>query len=317
MGVLNTLLVCAVLIALVACAPVMPVAETTSAPAPDAFEHPEALATTEWLAEHLDDANLRIVDVRWEAQSDYAAAHIPGAVYADLFTDLMVPDAPVPSVAPPPDSFSTTMQRLGIGPETTVVAYDIMGGAEGAARLWWLLHYYGHEDVKLLDGGWTKWQLEEQPVEAGEVIPEVGTFIAAEPREEWRATAPLVQSAIDNADFMLIDALPVELYTGEAPHTPQTPPMRDGHIPSAKNLPAPDNLDPTTTALLPRSELEQRWSELGLLEGQQAITYCEAGVYSALDFFILYQLGHEDVRLYEMSLMEWGVDPAYPMESGG
>jgi thiosulfate/3-mercaptopyruvate sulfurtransferase len=314
MGILNMLLVCVVLIALTACTAVMPVEETTSAPAPDAFEHPEALATTEWLADHLNDANLRIVDVRWQDQPNYTAAHIPGAVYADLFTDLMVPDAQVPSVAPPPELFSTTMQRLGIGPNTTVVAYDVMGGAMGAARLWWLLHYYGHDNVKVLDGGWTKWELEERSVEAGEFTPEAGTFVAAAPREEWRATAPLVQLAMDNADFMVIDALPVENYTGEVPHEP---PMRDGHIPSAKNLPAPDNLDPTTMALLPRSELEQRWAGLGLHEDQQAITYCEAGVYSALDFFILYQLGHENVRLYERSLMEWGTDPAYPMELGG
>ena len=93
--------------------------------------------------------------------------------------------------------------------------------------------------------------------------------------------------------------------------------MRDGHIPSATNLPAPDNLDPTTMALLPRSELEQRWAGLGLQEDQEAITYCEAGVFSALDFFILYQLGHENVRLYERSLLEWGTDPVYPMELGG
>jgi thiosulfate/3-mercaptopyruvate sulfurtransferase len=314
MNILRLLIVCALLFALVACMPVMPVEETAGNPAYEAFEHPEALATTEWLAEHLDDTNLRIVDVRWQAKSDYEAAHIPGAVYADLFDDLFVPDAPVVSVAPSPEAFSATMQRLGIGPDTTVVAYDIMGGAEGGARLWWLLHYYGHENVKLLDGGIAKWELEGRDVESGEVIADPGTFEAGSPREEWRADASMVQSAMDNPDVMVIDALTVELYTGEAP---QGEPMRDGHIPTATNLPAPDNLDPTTTALLPRSELEKRWAGLGLKGNQEAITYCQAGVYSALDFFILYQLGHENVRLYERSLLEWAVDPVYPMEMGG
>jgi len=310
----NVLLICSMLVALVGCTAVMSVEESPVVHESEDFEHPEALASTEWLADNLDDANLRIVDVRWQAKSDYEAAHIPGAVYADLLDDLMVPDADVVSVAPTPDAFTATMQRLGIGPDITVVVYDIMGGAEGGARLWWLLHYYGHDNVKVLDGGLTKWELEGRPVESGEVTTDTGTFVAAAPREEWRADAETVQAAIDDSEVMVIDALPVELYTGEEP---QGEPMRDGHIPTATNLPAPDNLDPTTTALLPRSELEKRWAELGLQEDQEAITYCQAGVYSALDFFILYQLGHESIRLYERSLLEWGVDPAYPMEMGG
>jgi thiosulfate/3-mercaptopyruvate sulfurtransferase len=277
------------------------------------FAHPEALVTTDWLADHLNDANLRVVDVRFGGLTDYEAAHIPGAVHADLFLDLMTPDAEFVSVAPPADQFSATMQRLGIDNDTTVVAYDPMGNAMGAARLWWLLHYYGHDDVKLLNGGWTKWELEGRPTETGTVTPAPGTFTAGAPREEWRATIGDVEQAVDTPELALIDALPLDLFTGETPHED---PMRAGHIPTAKNLPAPDILDPTTMALLPRDELSQLWASLGVQDAEGTIVYCEAGVFSALDFFVLYQLGQEDIQLYETSLMEWGTLPDYPMELG-
>jgi thiosulfate/3-mercaptopyruvate sulfurtransferase len=205
------------------------------------------------------------------------------------------------------------MQRLGIDNDTRVVVYDTMGGAMGGARLWWLLHYYGHDDVKLLNGGWTKWTLEGRPTEAVAVTLAAGAFTAGAPRDEWRATIDEVQKAVDAADLALIDALPFTMYTGEEPHSE---PIRDGHIPTARNLPAPDNLDPTTQALLPKDELAQHWASLGLQDAQRPITYCEAGVFSALDFFVLYQLGYEHMRLYEASLMEWGTLPLYPMEIG-
>ena len=177
----------------------------------------------------------------------------------------------------------------------------------------WLLTYYGRDNVKLLNGGRTQWTLEDRPIETGRLTPTPGTFTSGAPRDQWRATVSRVQEAIGDSDIMLIDALPAEMYTGEAEHSP---PIRAGHIPAAKNLPTPDNLDPTAPALLPRDELGKHWAALGLQEGQEAITYCESGVFSALDLFVLYQLGHEKLRLYETSLMEWGTDPSYPMETG-
>jgi thiosulfate/3-mercaptopyruvate sulfurtransferase len=253
------------------------------------------------------------VDVRFDGLADYEAAHIPGAVHADLFLDLMTPEAEFASVAPPAGQFSATMQRLGIDDDTTVVVYDTMGGAMGGARLWWLLNYYGHDDVKLLNGGWTKWELEGRPTEAGTVTPETGTFTAGAPREAWRATIDEVEQAMDRPELALIDALPFDMYTGETAHEE---PIRDGHIPTAKNLPAPDTLDPTTMALLPRDELSRRWAALGLQDAEGTVIYCQGGVFSAMDFFVLYELGQEDIQLYETSLMEWGTLPDYPMEVG-
>jgi thiosulfate/3-mercaptopyruvate sulfurtransferase len=305
---------------LAGCAPIAP---PLVAPAPAAttvveaeiaeYAHPEALVTTAWLADHLNDANLRIVDVRRKDVAAYEAEHIPGAIHADLIQDLMSPQDAVISRVPPAEVFSATMQRLGIDNDTTVVVYDPAGGYMGAARLWWILRYYGHDDVKLLNGGLAKWKLEGRQLEQGNITPPAGTFTAGAPRPEWRAEADQVSTAIADPQFLLVDALPAGMFTGEAKHSE---PIRDGHIPTARNLPAPGLIDVESTALLPREALAQKWATLTPQAEQQAIVYCEGGVFSAFDFFVLYQLGHEKIRLYEASLREWGVDPAYPMESG-
>lgn len=312
--------VCALLLVLTGCMPITP---SPAARGPETatgveaeiadYAHPEALATTTWLADHLADTNLRIVDVRRKNVAAYEEEHIPGAVHADLVQDLMSPQDAVVTRVPSADSFSATLQRLGINNDTTVVVYDPNGGYMGAARLWWLLHYYGHDNVKLLNGGLTKWKLEGRPLEQGNVTPPAGNFVAGMPRTEWRAEADQVSAAIGDAKFLLVDALPAGMFTGEAKHSE---PIRDGHIPTARNLPAPSLVDADSTALLPQATLAAQWAALTPQTEQEAIVYCEGGVFSAFDFFVLYQLGHENIWLYEASLREWGVDPAYPMETG-
>jgi thiosulfate/3-mercaptopyruvate sulfurtransferase len=316
------------LVSLLGCRPVQPSAAVNpvAAPAEDAvyavpaadeeiaeYAHPEALATTTWLAEHLDNPSVRIVDVRRNDLAGYEAGHIPGAVHADLVQDLMSPQAAVVTTAPSADAFSATMQRLGIDNDSTVVVYDPVGGYMGAARLWWLLRYYGHDDVKLLNGGLVKWQAEGQSLARGSSQPEAGTFVAGAPHNEWRADASQVTSAIGDTQFLIVDALPPGMFTGEVNHSE---PIRDGHIPTAQNLPAPGLIDAESGVLLPRAELARQWEALQSQPNQEAIVYCEAGVFSAFDVFVLYQLGHENIRLYETSLREWGVNPDFPMETG-
>jgi thiosulfate/3-mercaptopyruvate sulfurtransferase len=311
----HALLICALLLVLAGCRPIAAVPEAASAVEAEIAEyaHPEALATTAWLAEHLDDPNVRIVDVRRNDLPGYETGHIPGAIHADLMKDLMSPEEAIVTTAPSAEVFSATMQRLGVDNDSTVVVYDPVGGYMGAARLWWLLRYYGHDDVRLLNGGLVKWQAEGRPLEQGSSEPEAGDFVAGTPQDEWRADAAQVSDAIGDTQFVIVDALPAAMFTGEAKHSE---PIRDGHIPTAQNLPAPGLVDPETGALLPRSELAAQWEALQAQPEQEAIVYCEAGVFSAFDFFVLYQLGHENIRLYETSLREWGVNPDLPMETG-
>ena len=203
------------------------------------------------------------------------------------------------------------MERLGIGDGTTVVVYDDQGGT-WAARLWWALRYYGHDDAKILDGGLTKWTAEGRALEIRTPTYAAETF-RARTRPELIATRDEVVQAIGRADVRIVDALPKAFYAGRmrlyATHSA-------GHIPTARNLPATDNIDRATQTLLPPDELAQLWAKVDLGPDQKAITYCGAGAYGAFDLFVLYVLGHENASLYDGSWMEWGANPESPVEMG-
>ena len=266
------------------------------------FVHPEALVSPQWLATHLADPSVRIVDARWPSYpAFYEAGHIPGAVSFDVFSIV-----PIPS----PGDFELLMSQLGIGDGRTVVIYDAHGGIWGV-RLWWALRYYGHDAVKLLDGGLLGWMLTGGRLESGTVIPAPATFVA-HARPELIATVADVKSAIRDPKVYIIDALPEEYYTGAVSMSPD---LRAGHVPTACNLPAGLFVDPFGS-LYPPKAVAERVEKLGIKPDQQIITYCGGGVAGAFDLFVLYLLGYEHVKLYDRSWMEWGADPSLPIETG-
>src|ERR687896_1152305 len=165
------------------------------------MENLDPLVTTDWLAAHLDDEKVRVVDIRGcvektdlgggrqkaeylAAREEYDEAHIPGAVYVDWTSDITDPDDPVPAQIAPPERFADCMSSLGIGDDTQVVVYDHAGG-QFATRLWWVLTYYGHDRVSVLNGGWRKWTSEGRPTtsEAPDLKP---ASFTPRPRSEWR-----------------------------------------------------------------------------------------------------------------------------------
>lgn len=288
------------------------------------YKHPEAIASTPWLGDHLDDPSIRVVDLRYSVRSGgkgtfhgapgregYDRGHIPGASFVDFVADLADPDDPVPMNILSPDRFETLMGRLGIGEGTTVVVYDDAGGT-WAARLWWALRYYGHDTVMVLDGGLTKWMKEGRALETTERAIPPARF-EARARSGLRVSADQVRGAIGRDGLCIVDALPAPFYAGDARLFAT---HRAGHIPTALNVPAPANLDPVSQTLLSADALEALWRNAGVSPDQAVITYCGSGAYGAFDLFVLHVLGYDKVSLYDGSWMEWGANPELPVARG-
>src|SRR5438874_10621512 len=165
------------------------------------YAHPEQLVETDWLAAHTADANVRIVDMRGQ-QGAFAAGHIPGAVPLSPVA-IREADRP-PTFLPTPAEFEASMAGLGIGDATRVIVYDERGGIY-AARLWWILNYFGHSNVALLNGGWLKWTAEQRPLSSEMPTAPPGARFTARPNPKWVATAADVAAAIDKAGVKIVD----------------------------------------------------------------------------------------------------------------
>ncbi len=275
------------------------------------------LITPEWLTAHLDDPAIQIVDVRWyltersRGRAEYLEAHIPGASFMDIDDDLAAPRGQGPGRHPLPEpaAFAAAAGRAGIGTDTHVVAYDAGGGAY-AARLWWLLRYFGHQRVSLLDGGWPAWLAASHPTESGARDATPATFIAV-PRPELVIDAAAVEELRRDPNAVLLDARAIERYEGRVePVDPQA-----GHIPGARPAPYAGNLRDDGRLKAP-DELRDRYAALGVDTAQRVACYCGSGVTAAHDVFALFLAGRTDALLYEGSWSDWCSDPARPIATG-
>lgn len=279
------------------------------------------LVSTEWLAHHLNDADVRVVDTRWyltepgKGAADYRRGHIPQAIF--LGVDEHLAAAPLPDATtgrhplPSTEEFAETMGRAGIGGDTHVIAYDDAGGAT-AARLWWLLRYFGHARAALLDGGLVQWVEEGRPLSS-----ETPTF----PQTTFRAQANpnMVVSkqqmiALTRARRTLIlDARAPERFEGKS----EPVDARAGHIPGARNAPVAGNLRSASDFRFRNvSELRKRYDALGANGADDIVAYCGSGVNAAADIFALHLAGYDNTRMYTGSFSEWSRDPALPIVTG-
>jgi len=298
----------------------------------------QPLVETEWLVEHLADSNLRVVDMRWRGDGSgselYRAGHIPGAIHLDWQRDLNWTDERgVRDLLLPPERFAEVIGAVGIGDDSQVVAYAETDHS-GAARLWWALRYYGHDQVAVLNGGWTKWMKEGRAVSTGipQSMPAIFTPV---PRPNWLATADEIERAMNgvSSSVRLVDTRPPEQYSGHAIWTPQgslfLPPgqdwievvggrvMRAGHIPGAVNMHASTNLNTSNWTYLPAEELREKVQKTSIKPEHRVITYCGVGISASLGLFALFLAGYRDVALYDASWEEWGTDSKRSVEGEG
>jgi len=277
------------------------------------------LVSCEWLARQLSDPDLRVADVRWSLMDkdkgyrEYREAHIPGAVFLDVDTDLAAPrgNGPGRHPLPAPDDFAAAMSRAGIGPRTHVVVYDF-GDGSIAARLWWLLRYFGHERVSLLDGGITRWVAEGHPIETRVATYAPTVFIPVPHPERVVDSAAIERMRVDPGALVL-DVRMAERFEGR--REPVDPVA--GHIPGAKNRPYPTNVrsaeDPR---FLASEELRKEFEQLGADRAERIACYCGSGVNACQSVFALELAGFKDALLYEGSWSDWCSVPTRAVGTG-
>ncbi len=296
-----------------------------------AIEIPSPLVTTDWLAAHLDDPALRILDASVLLAPDaphlrpmrdaHRRAHIPGAVFADLVHDVVELDSPFGITRPGLGRAAEVFGRLGVGDGTAVVVYDNEFG-QNAARLWWILKAAGHTRVALLDGGLRKWTAELHPTASGETTPAPAVFTARPRTDMWADRAQVLDAIANPGGATLVNAVP-ELPDDVSVLPPGAAQVMSISLPGSRYVPFPSLGQPGTEALpypsinWPGSPaLRPRPDRRRLLEHipaeRPAIVYCNSGLNAPLVALCLVDAGHTKVSVYDGGLMEWLSNPNNP-----
>jgi thiosulfate/3-mercaptopyruvate sulfurtransferase len=278
----------------------------------------DPLVSTEWLAAHLNDAHVKVLDASFKLpgvlplpKDDYLKAHIPGAAFFDV--DAVSDHSnPLPHMFPTAEQFGRDVGALGVGNDDTVVVYD-SGGWVAAPRAWWMLLSYGHGNVRVLDGGLKKWIAEGRKVESGEAKPRPATFKAAFDERRVRSIRQMMANVASKSE-QVVDARAGERFEGRAAE-PRAG-LRAGHIPGSRSLPYNRLFDASTGTMKPLAELQAAFAGAGVKLDAPIVTSCGSGVSAGVLTLALYRLGITDTALYDGSWSEWGQDKGPPIATG-
>ncbi len=283
------------------------------------YANPQALVSAEWLAQNLGADGVRIVDCTYflpggkrDAKAEFAAGHIPGAVFFDI-DDICLSGSDLPHMLPDADTFSAEVGALGIADTDKVVVYDTNGGGMAAARVWWTFRVFGHDDVCLLNGGMKTWLAEGRPVSDVAPAPQPATYTGLQSDALVRDIEQMLAN-VESGNEQVIDARAKERFEGTAPEPREG--ARSGHIPGSLNLPFFLIMDKDNNlAMRGADEIAAAFADAGLDLDRPITASCGSGVTASMLAFGLFLLGKKDVAVYDGSWSEWGMRPDTPIET--
>ena len=287
-----------------------------------AFVHSEFIVETDWLAGHLHDPNVRVLDCTTHlmpptrggpydvvsGRADFEKAHIPGAGFADIDNELSDKSHRLHFMLPSPEFFADAIEKLGVDDRTKVILYST-ANHWWATRLWWMLRVFGHDNAAVLNGGFQKWFREGRAVEQGPARLSGQALFSPKYRTGHVVGKEDVLAAIGAADTCTLNALRPDQHLGSG----GTVYGRLGHISGSINVAAVNVVD-SNNEFKSSNELRRQFADA--LAKPRVITYCGGGIAASSVTMLLTMLGHENVQLYDASLSEWATDAALPMQTG-
>ena len=276
----------------------------------------DVLVSSEWLAAHLNDDDIKVIDGSWylpaenrDRHAEYAAVHIPGAVYFDI-DGVSDTSNPLPHMFPDADKFAAEVSKLGISNSNRVITYD--GGSMAAAgRVWWMFRAFGHEEISILNVGMRKWRAEGGSLESG-VSEATPAQYSARINPGLVRSLEDVLSVVENGREQMLDARSAGRFSASEPEPREG--MRAGHMPGAFNLPYTDLLAEDGT-MRPIAELKACFADFGVNLDQPIVTSCGSGISATVLLLGLHLLGHQKNALYDGSWTEWGGRADTPIET--
>ncbi|NQU57874.1 MAG: 3-mercaptopyruvate sulfurtransferase [Rhodospirillales bacterium] len=281
------------------------------------YANPDALVSTDWLEQHLNAPDVRVVDATFYlphdervAAEEYSFRHIPGAVYFNI-DEICDSDTDLPHMLPSPEKFSSKVSKLGLGDGNRIVVYDNSGGFMAACRVWWMFRIFGHTDIAVLNGGLPKWSQEKRPLNDHEVTPQERHFSATMNNTLVKNVSQMMAN-LENHKYQVIDARSPGRFSG-IDHEPR-PTEKRGHIPGSTNLPFNALLNPKDNFTFKSAdEIQAAFSDAGVDMKKPIITSCGSGVTASVNALALYLLGHDEVSVYDGSWAQWGDHPDTPV----